>query len=524
MFAHHVFISYAHIDNRPVLSDEGWVTIFHRTLEKVLSMRLGENANIWFDSSHLQGNSALTPEIEKGLKCSALLVTILSPSYYKSEWCRQELERFCELADNSGGLYVEGKARLLKVVKLPEPREKLPSQLQDILDYCFHRDIGGGNRDQLDPWEHRSEFVSKITRLAAEATPLIKKLCAISAEAVGASGTNSSITPEANPISVYLAECTLDMRTTRDKLAADLKQSGCRVLPDSPLPQLEKAKFSEAVLEACQKCDISIHLIGSSYGVIPETLDPNPRSVVELQNEIAAKLASQRGGGDRLHRLIWRPAQLEPSEVSQKKFLERLESEASLQEGADLICGDFAELTTNLHRLVKARRKALAAPLLTPSGLEENEANLGEPRGKPMVYLVCTKEDLQEILPLKKCLKKEGCDVELPLFEGDATKLRCANEERMKRCSSVIHFYGAGTDSWLATLRDEISKINLYQPGKPLEACALYIASPETALKRHHLDDPHDNYTQVIDGLQGFDPSLLSSLIEALQSGAQPNA
>lgn len=527
-FKEHVFISYAHLDNQPIFDEKGWVTQFNESFSSILARRLGAYPTIWRDEGKLQGNSALTPEIEQGLANSALLITILSPSYINSDWCRKELHNFCELANQSGGLLVDNKSRVLKVVKLPpESLEILPDPLRGVLDYRFYSERAGGYEDQLDPAADRSQFIAAIGRLAADAERLIKQLRAASTSAGAATGsdTDDSTTTATQPILVYLAECTADLRETRERLAADLKQSGCLVLPDRPLPTLEQTEFCAAVRQTCQECDIAIHLIGSRYGAMPETADPQPRSVVELQNQIAAELAGQSGERPGLRRLIWLSGQLQPSDDLQRSFVERLDQQASLQVGADLIRGDFEVLRTTLHRLIKARREALAAPASPPAGAEENEDILQEASGEPMVYLVCTMEDLKQSRDLKKWLRQQGCDVERPLFEGDASELRRANQELMQRCSAVIHFYGAGTDRWLHSVRSDLRRINIYRQGQPPIPRVLYVAQPDSALKQDQLDDPDEDYTQVIDGRQqDFDPTPLAPLIQALHAGGQPDA
>jgi hypothetical protein len=527
-FKEHVFISYAHLDNQPIFDEKGWVTQFNDSFGSILARRLGAYPTIWRDEGKLQGNSALTPEIEQGLANSALLITILSPSYINSDWCRKELHDFCELANQSGGLLVDNMSRVLKVVKLPpESLEILPDPLRDVLDYRFYSERAGGYEDQLDPAADRTQFMAAISRLAADAERLIKELRAASTSAgiVTSSGPNDSTATATQPILVYLAECTADLREMRERLAADLKQSGCLVLPDRPLPTLEQTEFCAAVRQTCQECDIAIHLIGSRYGAMPETADPQPRSVVELQNLIAAELAGQAGGDHGLSRLIWVSGQLQPSDDLQRSFVERLDQQASLQAGADLIRGDFEELRTTLHRLIKARRETLAAPASPAASSEENEAILQEASGKPMVYLVCTMEDLKQTRDLRKWLRQQGCDVERPLFEGDAKALRNANQELMQRCSAVIHFYGASTDRWLHSVRSELRKINIYRQDRPPILRVLYVADPDSALKQDQLDDPDDDYTQVIDGRQqDFDPTPLGPLIQALHAGGQPDA
>ncbi|HEX6731702.1 MAG TPA: hypothetical protein VF074_16875, partial [Pyrinomonadaceae bacterium] len=49
-FAHHLFISYAHIDNRSFSGgDRGWIDLLHERLEIRLAQLLGKPPKIWRD-------------------------------------------------------------------------------------------------------------------------------------------------------------------------------------------------------------------------------------------------------------------------------------------------------------------------------------------------------------------------------------------------------------------------------------------------------------------------------------------
>src|SRR4051812_1717257 len=81
------FISYAHLDNQPLPSQQhGWVTLFHEALKNHLSRLLGEQAAIWRDPK-LQGNDIFSDEIVDQIRGATVLVSILTPRYLKSEWC-----------------------------------------------------------------------------------------------------------------------------------------------------------------------------------------------------------------------------------------------------------------------------------------------------------------------------------------------------------------------------------------------------------------------------------------------------
>ena len=60
----------------------------------------------------------------------------------------------------------------------------------------------------------------------------------------------------------------------------DLLRSGCQVLPDRPLP-LVAADLEDQVREYLGSAQLSVHLVGRSYGIVPEGAR---ESVVQLQH------------------------------------------------------------------------------------------------------------------------------------------------------------------------------------------------------------------------------------------------
>ena len=103
-FEKHLFISYAHIDNQPLTPDqEGWVSRFHESLEAMLSMRLGRQAEIWRDRK-LSGNDVFADEILAQFPKTALLISVLTPRYVESDWCTREVREFCAVAERSCGV------------------------------------------------------------------------------------------------------------------------------------------------------------------------------------------------------------------------------------------------------------------------------------------------------------------------------------------------------------------------------------------------------------------------------------
>src|SRR4029077_19850418 len=146
-FTNHLFISYAHIDNEQTEeNDPGWVDRFHTSLKAFLSSSIGEEAKIWRDPK-LRGGDVFGEEIVSQFSKTALLVSILSPRYLKSEWCIKEVNEFCRVAEQTGGVLVDNKSRVIKVIKTPidpELTQRLPLSLRNTLGYPFYQEDAGG--------------------------------------------------------------------------------------------------------------------------------------------------------------------------------------------------------------------------------------------------------------------------------------------------------------------------------------------------------------------------------------------
>lgn len=97
-FEHDVFVSYAHADN----ADTGRVAAFHRDLVQRLTTRLGARAFhkpqewVFFDRFGLKAGDEFSPKIERSAQRSAVMISLLSPSYLQARFCIQETEWFLE--------------------------------------------------------------------------------------------------------------------------------------------------------------------------------------------------------------------------------------------------------------------------------------------------------------------------------------------------------------------------------------------------------------------------------------------
>ena len=140
-FANDVFISYCHAENHNAMG-RGWIEVFHDELKMRLIQIVGarqadEQPAIWRDV-RLQGNDEFPAVLTDELRRAALVVSVLTPRYVGSTWCQTEVATFCQLAQQTGGLRVANKLRILKVLKTPVDQARHPSMLKDAIGFPFY--------------------------------------------------------------------------------------------------------------------------------------------------------------------------------------------------------------------------------------------------------------------------------------------------------------------------------------------------------------------------------------------------
>jgi hypothetical protein len=168
-------------------------------------MRLGRDAAIWRDDK-LSGNGVFADEIVQQFKDVALLISILSPRYINSEWCTREARLFCQEAEKNGGLAVENKSRLLKMVKTPfDKLDSLPDAFKTVLGFDFYA-LEESKPLELDPEygdKFKQDYNRKVALLAYDAAALIDML-----EAEGSSPEKEGTVSETEKATIYLSECS----------------------------------------------------------------------------------------------------------------------------------------------------------------------------------------------------------------------------------------------------------------------------------------------------------------------------
>lgn len=466
-FEKDIFISYAHIDDESLIEGEkGWISEFHRSLEVRLSQLLGYEPKIWRDLQ-LKGNDDFSEEIIKSLNDIAILISIHSPRYVKSEWCVREVNEFYKVAEENIGAKIGTKSRIFKVIKTPIDLKLQTPFLQGLLGYEFFK---------IDPFtgkplefskvfgkEAQLAYWAKLDDLAHDIVALLEKIKDNDSTNDGQTGDSISITKNIQTGSdlgkIYLAETSLSLKENRESVKRTLLEKGYQILPDKNL-SLDVDSYNAEIREMISESILSIHMIGPNFGFVPEGTE---KSNIQLQHEMANSLNIPDSKG----RLIWIPPQLEIKDERQIRFVEEIKNSESMLEGADLLISSLEDLEFAIEDKLTVKTNSKS----TPEETSDND-------GPKQIYLICDQTDIDDVQELDNLLFDKGFDVVLPAFEGDQTEIRLDHQENLINCDAVLIYYGNANELWLRSKMRDLLKIAGYGRTKKLLSKTVCIAKP----------------------------------------------
>lgn len=322
-YEHDLFVSYAHVDDRPFLDTPGperalgWVATLVRHLKNELAQKVGrdEDFAVWFDTNNLRGNHALTDEIAARLQRSATFLAILSSGYLASSWCRDEARTFSgrPAVALHGGLFVVEKSPL-------DEDAAPPAELSGRRNYRFwYRDRAEKPRTLAVPMPHQDEieYFRQVEDVARDIHSQLK-LMRLGRSPSRSQGPQPPLTGQTTTLTngrlaVLLAEARDDLEFRRLEVQRYLEQQGVVVLPEAPYP-MGRVEFERALDADLTSCRLFAQLLGPVPG-------KRPRDVPEGYGWLQYEGARRRG----LPVLQWRSPELELAGVEWPRHRELLE-------------------------------------------------------------------------------------------------------------------------------------------------------------------------------------------------------
>lgn len=466
-----VLIVYAEKDNEANKNELGWVSQFRKFLELMLNQVLGEKVNIV-----LKGEFDSPPALET----VGVLVTVLSKDFIQSGQCLDTVESYYKINPPQ-----KKQSRVFKVFKSPLSLQEQPPRLKDLLGYDMYQlDPDSGEiREYTDYFSTEAErqYWMKMVDLAYDIYDTLIFL----KDSNGRLGQKGLYKRKV----IYLAETGHDLSVQRNIIKRELQRHGYIVLPNQTLPPVVD-ELEKVVKRDLEESNLSIHLIGSAYGEIPEGTD---RSVVDIQNRLAAeKSMTAKANGEDFSRLIWISPNLSNASEKQKSFIERIKRDVEAQEGAEI-------LQTPLEDFKNIMREELV-------GANERKNHEEEPDGR-CIYLMHDRMDHNDIVPIKETIEKSGFKVLLPEFEGELLYLRKKHIENLRNFDAAIIYKGKVNEQWVRMKILDLLKAPGFGRKKPIIGKAI-ITPPGSmdveSLKKQNLRVIEGDPSHSLEPLKSF--------------------
>jgi len=512
-FTKDIFISYAHIDDESLIEDQkGWVTDLHRVLGIRLAQMMGRKPVIWRDPE-LQGNHIFDQQIIDQFAQVAVMISIMTPRYVRSEWCVREAEEFYEACQQSVGFSINNQARIFKVIKTPVKVEQHPEKIRNILGYEFYTtDPSTGRTKELSQGIGRdleALYWDKLDDLANDISSFLESIEYMDSSAFS---SQTQTAQENRALKIYLAESSFETKELRDSLRRELQESKYLIYPDKQLPLVDST-LNVCINDYLETCDLAVHVVGENYGIVPEG---SQKSLIEIQNE----LASSASVVTNMPRLIWIPEGFKPVDDRQKAFINKLNEGRDGVAGAELIFSSlesFKDILFDKIEVLESQKKAKEAA--AAKAVETLEATTVVQINKPsasastenpkIVYLICDLLDINAIKPLEDYLFDQGFEVLIPIFEGEESLIRTDHIENLKMCDVAIIFYDRANEIWLRSKTRDFLKISGYGRSKPLEQKILYV-SGETSPTKERI---RSQDTELINATTSFPEAQLNQIL-----------
>lgn len=312
-FEYDIFISYSHDDNYHAGDKPGWVDEFHAELKSGLVNLFGyDEIKIWRDEE-LGGQTVFDSRIEEVIKGSALFFALTSPNYFKSDYCRKELNYFIKQAKESKyGLVVgaENERRLFNILLRNIPYKEWPEELRGAGGFHMHdaEEKSDKRGHPIYPGDDSNIFRKKINKIIDSIETTLNAFPPI------------KIQEKEEPFRIFVADVSDTLQDIRDGLIADLKDKNIDILADIP-PPMENKKHENSVAKAINDANLSVHLLDKHPG----------RKIMDLKTTTYPRRQMEIGRDSGTQQLIWVPKHLKPENIEDKDyraFLQSLENDA----------------------------------------------------------------------------------------------------------------------------------------------------------------------------------------------------
>ena len=448
-----ILIIYSSKDNISANAEQGWITQFQKFLNLLLQQVMGENPNILLKHEDDKISGANLADV-------AIVVPVLSKAFIETP---RNLDLLEEFVKTTSGKKVP---RIFKVLKQPLNIDEQPAKLRDLLPYELYA-VDPDTEETKEYNEFFSEqaehdFWMKMVDLAYD----IYESLLILKDKDPLKGVHSIL----NRRTIYLAETGHDLAIQRNIIKRELQRHGYKVLPDHTLPANVNA-LKANVKEELDQCDLSIHLIGNSYGEIPEASD---RSILDIQNQLA--IERNKNKEKKFLRLIWIPTDLKRASERQRAFIDSIKRDTDFAESSGIFQTPLEDFKNILREelMIFGTKKKLNL-------LKDEELT----NGQPTVYVMHDKVDEKDAKSIISHIQKAGYKVVTPEFNGELLDLRQAHINNLQRFDAAIIYQNKVNDQWVRMKLLDLLKAPGFGRSKPIRGRAVISEKNQDYIKNY---------------------------------------
>ncbi|MCK6409877.1 MAG: toll/interleukin-1 receptor domain-containing protein, partial [Thauera sp.] len=435
-FAHDLFISYAHADDRPSSGrTTGFVSQFVRDLMTEVARKLGGELDVWWDRQDLAGNMPVSPEIVQAASQAAGIVVLVSPAYLRSEWCRRERSTFLQALRARTG---SGAVFIVSIENLA--REKLPEELQDLDGYHFWKELEDDRTTrplQVDFDGERQTYYDRLCKLVQNVADHLDSLADRSTTTAATKGVASADAPR-----VVLAEVTDDLVHQREDVRSYLEQLGFVVLPKRRYSRDDLALHRTQLREDLEQARLFVQLLGPLAG---DRTD-EPRGMAWLRWSVANAVLNDESI------IQWRDPQLVLDSVGDA------DAQALLRLPTVRSCG-LAELKRAIAETLQRPKRTVASPV------------------PKCVFVNAEGSDRGFADQISAWLAGHGYIVLDPPITSDPAEWREAWESNLAHCQSLMLIYGQTKPAWITQQVLQSMKVNARR-SEPIELWSVCVGPP----------------------------------------------
>ncbi len=505
-FENDIFISYAHLDNCcPKHSKtEGWVKRFLEYLELYLAQQFGtKKFQIWWDQRKLDATVLFDDAIADGIKKTAVMICLNSPSYGESEYCQKELDLFYNKAQKDGsGLKIGHRSRIVHVLLRNIPFEKWPNKLSGTSGVFFNNPKFAGlgwvlNTDTAEFEEKMMELISSIYLLIDDFTKLPNT-------------TNEGTQPvgaDTEEFTIYVGDIPDSLECTADLILTELKKEGYKIIKDNAASEDIKT-FETNTTAAINGAQLSVHLLDQFPGpkIGGETLQWYRKKEIELALE------------SDIPQFIWFPKGVGIDTIKNKDYKAFINGLRTVE------ISEKKEFDFNDNGIEDNLKKDIFDTIDTLIA-KQNSAEISEihdGNGSPDIFLDYNMEDKVMAAEIETYLIANNLGIlNSPSKETLEENFETRNE-RLKETRKLIVLYGKASKKWVygrlqkvignvAVGKLPIEEIFIYMGPEPKESDDIMIFQEACKLKVIN-NSTHEKTTEKV--MEQFINNLKSAQVE----------